>query len=75
MNITITGMEASAGQHYFPSWMELSITAGIVTGGFIAFSLAVKYLPIFEHEEHGPAKAKPLAEEWVEDLTLISQPY
>jgi Ni/Fe-hydrogenase subunit HybB-like protein len=75
MNITITGMESYAGRHYFPSWMEFSITAAIVTGGFIAFSLAVKYLPIFEHEEPLPAAAKPLAEEWVEDLTLVSQPY
>jgi Ni/Fe-hydrogenase subunit HybB-like protein len=75
MNITITGMESYAGRHYFPSWMELSITAAIVTGGFIAFSLAVKHLPIFEHEEAQPVKAKPLAEEWVEDLTLVSQPY
>ncbi len=75
MNITITGMEGYAGRHYFPSWMEFSITAAIVTGGFVAFSLAAKYLPIFEHEEHKPVKAKPLAEEWVEDLTLVSQPY
>lgn len=76
MNITITGMEGYAGRHYFPSWMELSITAAIVTGGFIAFSLAVKYLPVFEHEEHEPLKARPLAQEWAEDLTLVSsQPY
>ncbi len=75
MNITITGMEGYAGKHYFPSWMEFSVTAAIVAGGFVAFALAAKYLPVFEHEEHEPVKAKPLAEEWVEDLSLVSQPY
>ncbi len=75
MNITITGMEGYAGKHYFPSWMEFSITAAIIAAGFVAFALAVRYLPVFEHEVHEPSKAKPLAEEWAEDLTLVSQPY
>jgi Ni/Fe-hydrogenase subunit HybB-like protein len=75
VNVTITGMETYAGMHYFPSWMELSITAAIVTGGFIVFSLAVKHLPIFEHEEWYPAKAKTQAEEWGDDLAMVSRPY
>ena len=76
MNITITGMEASAGQSYFPSWMELSITMAIVTVGFIAFSFAARYLPLFEHGEAEPATSvepKPLAEAWGDDLLLVSQ--
>jgi Ni/Fe-hydrogenase subunit HybB-like protein len=68
MNITITGMEAWAGVSYFPSWMELTVTAAIVTGGFVIFSLAAKYLPLFTHEE------KPVATGNVfeDDLRLVS---
>ncbi len=73
LNITVTGMERSAGVSYFPSWMELSITLAIVTFGFVVFSFAAKYLPVFEHEaEHEPAP-KPLAEELIENLSYVSQ--
>lgn len=47
MNVAITGMLASSGQHYFPKWTELSITFSIIAFGFLVFALAVKYLPIF----------------------------
>jgi Ni/Fe-hydrogenase subunit HybB-like protein len=47
LNVSITGMEASAGFHYIPRWTELAVTASIVGAGFAIFALAVKYLPIF----------------------------
>lgn len=47
MNVAITGMQASAGVHYFPKWTELSITMSLVAGAFTAFWFAVKYLPVF----------------------------
>ncbi|HYK90744.1 MAG TPA: Ni/Fe-hydrogenase cytochrome b subunit [Acidobacteriota bacterium] len=77
LNITITGMEASAGTHYAPSWMEVSITMAIVTAGFIAFGLAAKYLPLFEHEPvvQPATLPKQLPEAWIEDLTLVSEQY
>jgi Ni/Fe-hydrogenase subunit HybB-like protein len=60
LNVSITGMEGAAGQHYIPKWTEYAITAAIVAAGFALFGLAVKYLPIFP-DEHGheatPAKA------------------
>jgi len=55
MNVAITGMEASAGVHYFPKWTELAVTASIIGAGFAIFALAVKYLPIFTAEETRPA--------------------
>jgi Ni/Fe-hydrogenase subunit HybB-like protein len=57
LNVSITGMEASAGVHYIPRWTELAVTASIVGIGFAAFGLAVKYLPIFPTSEasSGPA--------------------
>lgn len=47
MNIAITGMERSAGVHYFPKWQELAITLGLVALAFSLFWLAVKYLPVY----------------------------
>lgn len=47
LNISITGMAASSGVHYFPSWTEISVTMFIVALGFGIFGQAVKYLPIF----------------------------
>lgn len=47
LNVAITGMRASTGSSYFPSWMEIAVTSSIVAGGFVAFGLAVKYLNIF----------------------------
>lgn len=71
LNVALTGMQASAGVSYFPSWMEISITAAIVTFGFVVFSLAAKYLPVYDHEETAPEK--PLPEAFFEDLTLVSE--
>jgi len=47
LNVSITGMEASAGLHYIPKWTEVAVTASIIGAGFAIFALAVKYLPIF----------------------------
>ncbi|MBI3447933.1 MAG: Ni/Fe-hydrogenase cytochrome b subunit [Acidobacteria bacterium] len=47
LNVSITGMEASAGVSYVPKWTEVAVTAGIVAAGFAIFGLAVRYLPIF----------------------------
>jgi len=52
LNVSLTGMETSAGLHYIPKWTEAAITAAIIAAGFFLFAMAVKYLPIFpEHEE------------------------
>jgi Ni/Fe-hydrogenase subunit HybB-like protein len=53
LNVSVTGMEASAGVRYLPSWMEVAVSAGIVALGFLAFALAVKYLPIFPESKEG----------------------
>ncbi len=59
MNVTVTGIQAGIlTETYFPSWMEISITLGLVATGFGVFGLIVKYLPIFEH--HG--EPTPLTE-------------
>ena len=62
LNVSITGFETWAGHHYYPKWTEASITAMIIALGFFIFALAVKYLPIFEDEHHGPAHTLPPVE-------------
>lgn len=52
LNVSITGLESSAGVHYVPKWTELAITGAIIAAGFALFGLATKYLPIFPTEEH-----------------------
>lgn len=47
MNVAITGIQASAGVHYFPKWTEFAITLSLVVAAFTAFWYAVKYLPVF----------------------------
>lgn len=60
LNVSITGMETSAGLHYVPKWTEYAITGMIVAGGFALFGLAAKYLPIFPDEkEHEAAALEP----------------
>jgi Ni/Fe-hydrogenase subunit HybB-like protein len=62
LNVSLTGMETSAGLHYIPKWTEFAITAAIIAAGFFLFAMAVKYLPIFpEHKEaEAPALAAPV---------------
>jgi Ni/Fe-hydrogenase subunit HybB-like protein len=51
LNVSITGLESSAGLRYIPKWTELAVTGAITAGGFALFSLAVKYLRIFPVQE------------------------
>jgi Ni/Fe-hydrogenase subunit HybB-like protein len=62
MNVSITGLEASAGVRYFPRWTEIAVTLSLVGAGFLFFALAVKYLNVFEAHTpaaNGEAKAEP----------------
>jgi Ni/Fe-hydrogenase subunit HybB-like protein len=61
MNVSVTGMEAAAGVRYLPSWMEVVVSLAIVALGMAAFALAVKYLPIFDHEPRPLPIAAPPA--------------
>src|SRR3954452_8543350 len=60
LNVSLTGMETSAGLHYIPKWTEFAITAAIIAAGFFLFAMAVKYLPIFP-EHHEPKAELPAA--------------
>ncbi|MBI1750871.1 MAG: Ni/Fe-hydrogenase cytochrome b subunit [Acidobacteria bacterium] len=63
LNVSITGMEASAGVHYLPKWTELAITASIIAVGFAIFGLAAKHLPIFPDQSwHAPSPRATIRE-------------
>jgi Ni/Fe-hydrogenase subunit HybB-like protein len=47
LNVSVTGLERASGVHYVPSWMELTISAGLVAFGIALFALAARHLPIF----------------------------
>ena len=52
LNVSITGFEASSGARYFPSFVEMAVTAMLVALGFVGFGLAAKHLPVFgEHRK------------------------
>jgi Ni/Fe-hydrogenase subunit HybB-like protein len=51
LNVAVIGMWASAGTRYLPSWMEISITTGIVALGIFLYTLAVEHLPIFPEKQ------------------------
>jgi Ni/Fe-hydrogenase subunit HybB-like protein len=42
---------------YVPSWMEVTVSLGLVAIGFAAFAAAVRFLPVFP----GARTAEPVA--------------
>jgi Ni/Fe-hydrogenase subunit HybB-like protein len=47
LNVSVTGLQASAGVYYVPKWTEMASTAAILTAAVLAFRYAVLYLDIF----------------------------
>ncbi len=57
MNVAVTAFQLGTGAEYKPHWMEFVVSMGMVAIGVYAFSLAVRYLPVYPE---GPlAGAKP----------------
>jgi Ni/Fe-hydrogenase subunit HybB-like protein len=53
LNVSVTGLERASGVHYQPSWMEWTVSIGLVAIAFALFALAARYLPIFPVRRHG----------------------
>jgi Ni/Fe-hydrogenase subunit HybB-like protein len=51
LNVSISGLVASSGINYFPSFDEISITMMLVVLAIFAFKLIAKNFPVFVHEE------------------------
>jgi c(7)-type cytochrome triheme protein len=71
LNVSLTGMEGALGT-YFPSWTEVSVTAMIVSLGFVLFATGAKYLPVFPPEES--EKTQETAESQWLDPNILRQP-
>ena len=56
LNVSVTGLERASGTHYVPSWMEMTVSVGLVAIGFAAFALAARYLPIFPEPAQATAE-------------------
>jgi Ni/Fe-hydrogenase subunit HybB-like protein len=69
LNVSITGMEASAGLRYIPKWTEVAVTASIIALAFAIFALAAKYLPIFPPAAARREAPRPAAPELVHART------
>ncbi|GAW91089.1 NrfD/PsrC family molybdoenzyme membrane anchor subunit [Calderihabitans maritimus] len=51
-NVVFTGMWASAGTSYVPSWMEVAITLGLISTGVLAYQFFVENFEVFAEESH-----------------------
>lgn len=76
LNVTITGIERSAGGPYYPSLLEVMVTLAIVGTIIFLFTMTVKYFPIFSHSKqdlyHGEAAfEQPAAESLTADREVI----
>jgi Ni/Fe-hydrogenase subunit HybB-like protein len=46
-NVVFTGMaEAAGGASYFPYWVEVAVTVGLISGGILAYLFIVENFPI-----------------------------
>ena len=51
-NVSITGLEKSAGTSYFPSFDEISITMMLIVIAMFVFKKAAEFLPVFEQSRN-----------------------
>ncbi len=64
LNVSVTGLERASGVRYTPSWMELTVSVGLVATGFVVFAVAARYLPIFPAEAPVEEEAGGAGEAW-----------
>lgn len=62
MNVCMTGMAASSGVSYFPSFDEISITFMLVVLAMIAFNLVVQNFQVFTYTEEYAAQENGVVE-------------
>ncbi|NJC96531.1 MAG: hypothetical protein C3F07_07775 [Anaerolineales bacterium] len=50
--ISWVGLAEPSPVSYFPSWIEIMITVGMIAGGFLLYGAVVRYFKIFPEPEH-----------------------
>lgn len=51
INVAIVGVIVEKWETYYPYWIEIFISIGVVAIGLIVFKWAVENLPVYEHEK------------------------
>lgn len=54
LNVAVVGITSTYGETYYPHWMEIAITAGIVAAGVLAYIFVCQNFPVFT-----PARPRP----------------
>ncbi len=52
-NVSLLAFTHTAGATYIPHWMEIAVTAGIVSAGIIAYWVVARFFPLFTPESRG----------------------
>ncbi len=56
LNVAVVGITSTYGETYYPHWMEIAITAGIVAAGVLAYIFVCRNFPVFTPAHSGPAE-------------------
>jgi Ni/Fe-hydrogenase subunit HybB-like protein len=56
LDVCVLGMVRSSPSGYFPGWMEILVTGGIVAGGLLVLSVMNRTLPIEGPQAREPAR-------------------
>jgi formate dehydrogenase iron-sulfur subunit len=57
LNVAVVGITSVYGETYYPHWMEIAITAGIVASGVLAYMYICRNFPVFTPERPHAARA------------------
>jgi formate dehydrogenase iron-sulfur subunit len=57
LNVAITGIHAATAERYVPHWMEIAVSAGIVSAGILVYRAVVRWLPVIEEHQHADRTA------------------
>jgi formate dehydrogenase iron-sulfur subunit len=56
LNVAVVGITSTYGETYYPHWMEIVITAGIVAAGVLAYIFVCRNFPVFTSAHPRPAE-------------------
>ncbi len=57
MNVSVIGITSTYGKMYYPHWMEMVISFGIVAVGVLAYIYICRNFPVYTEEHDAPAPA------------------
>ncbi len=57
LNVSVIGITSEYGRTYYPHWMEIAISAGIVSAGILVYIYVCRNFPVYSHESE-PASGR-----------------